>query len=72
MPASPLKHRRIDEGATLFDLGRRTRIQPGRLSLIERGLVQPRRDEIERLSRALRAEPSELFDGSGPTINDLD
>ena len=65
MTASLLKHRRIDEGKTLFDLGRRTGIQPGRLSQIERGLVTPRRDEIERLCRALGAEAGDLFDAAG-------
>ena len=61
MPASPLKHIRIDRNLTLFDLGRRTRINPGRLSMIERGLVQPRRDETDRLAKALGAEPNQLF-----------
>ena len=62
MAASALKHRRIDHGLTLFDLGRKTTINPGRLSQIERRLVRPRRDEVERLSKALKAKPEELFD----------
>ncbi len=62
MTASPLKHSRIDGGLTLFELGRRTRINPGRLSMIERRLVKPRRDEMERLATALQIESRDLFD----------
>ena len=69
MAASLLKHYRIDKGLTLFDLGRKTGIQPGRLSQIERGLVTPRAEEIERLSRALRAKPAELFHKRSATLN---
>ena len=62
MAASALKHRRIDYGLTLFALGRKTIIHPGRLSQIERRLVKPRKDDVERLSKALKTTVAELFD----------
>lgn len=61
MPASPIKHARIDRNLTLFDLGRLTRINPGRLSMIERSLVTARPDEVERIAVALGTRAEELF-----------
>ena len=68
MPASPLKHSRIDRQLTLFALSRITAINPGRLSMIERELIQPREDEMLRLAKALGRAPADLFSGKvGPT-----
>ena len=62
MAVTPLKHMRIDQELTLFSLGRKTGINPGRLSMLERSLVPPREDEIRRLAAALDVDPAELFE----------
>lgn len=71
MPLSAARHRRLDQGLTLLAMFRKTRIQPSRLSLIERDLIAPRADERERIARALEADQQTLFpdqasaDGAG-------
>lgn len=51
--ASRLKLARVSAGLTQFDVYVRTGIQPGRLSMLERGLVAPRDVESAALARAL-------------------
>jgi hypothetical protein len=58
---SPLRMKRFLSELTLYDLGLWTRIDPARLSLIERGYKVPRPDEKERLANALRCNSSEIF-----------
>ena len=65
MALSPLRHARLDAGLTLFDVQQRAVIPQCRLSLVERGLVAPRRDEQERLADVLGREIASLFPGSG-------
>ncbi len=65
MAVSPLRHARLDAGFTLFDMQQRAGIPQSRLSLIERGLVAPRRDEQERLADVLQLQIASLFPKSG-------
>jgi transcriptional regulator with XRE-family HTH domain len=58
---SPLRAKRLDEGLTMFDLFKRTNIQPSRLSLIERQLVEARDDEKTKIARALGGSAADLF-----------
>lgn len=61
MALTPVRRKRRDEDQTLFEMYRRTGIQPSRLSLIERALVVPRADEKTRIARALRTTVADLF-----------
>ena len=56
MRRKSIRERREAIGMSLRELGRRTTINPGRLSIIERG-VDPSPDEAERIEMMLfRAE----------------
>ena len=55
-PQTPLRQVRIAAGLTLREVARRTGINPGRLSIIERG-VSPTDDEARRIVEALNARP---------------
>jgi transcriptional regulator with XRE-family HTH domain len=52
-----LRRARLDAGLTQFQLSARTGISTGRLSLLERELVQPSDAERERIEAALAAVP---------------
>jgi len=52
------RERRLAAGATLREVSRRTEINPGRLSIIERG-VPPSDDEAARIEAALVAIEAE-------------
>jgi len=52
------RERRLAAGATLREVSRRTGINPGRLSIIERG-VPPSDDEAARIEAALVAIEAE-------------
>ena len=56
-PSTPLRQLRLAAGLTLREVSRRTEINPGRLSIIERG-VSPTADEAARILAALRQMPS--------------
>jgi transcriptional regulator with XRE-family HTH domain len=76
MAASALRHARLDAGLTLFDMQQRAKVLQSRLSLIERGLVEARPDEQERLAEVLQREIGRLFPKSdrieGPTTGGND
>ena len=55
-PQTPLRQVRLAAGLTIRELERRTGINRGRLSIIERG-VPPTEDEARRIMEALRDEP---------------
>lgn len=55
-----LKEARFKRGLAQFDLRIRTGIHQSKISLFETGRVVPRRDEIERLAKALNLRPGEL------------
>lgn len=52
-PQTPLRQVRVAAGLTIRELERRTGINRGRLSIIERG-VPPSDDEARRIFEALR------------------
>ena len=56
-PATPIRQIRIAAGLSLREVARRSGINPGRLSVIERG-VSPTDDEAARILAALRQEPA--------------
>ena len=66
MVLSPVRLERVKQGQTMFDIHRRTGINMARLSYIERRLVDPRPDEQDRIARALKMTPAELFPASTP------
>lgn len=61
-PATRLRLRRVQLGLTQFQVAQRADMKSlGRLSLLERGMVQARPDEIVRLATALKTTPADLF-----------
>lgn len=58
--------RRNARGWKQRELARRTGIEPGRLSRIERGLASPNLDEIARLKDAIETSVDELLFGEAP------
>ena len=58
---SAMKKRRFFEQMTIYDLALKTGIDPGTISLIERGYKIPRDDEKEKIASALGLEVHELF-----------
>lgn len=58
-PQTPLRQVRIAAGISLNEVSRRTGINKGRLSIIERG-VAPTADEAARILSALQAKPDEV------------
>jgi len=61
IPLSPLKKERILREQTLYEVGGKAGISPGRLSLIEIDLVEPRYREMQAISRALRVAIKRVF-----------
>jgi transcriptional regulator with XRE-family HTH domain len=59
--ATPIKLRRVEVGFTQLTVCQRSNISTGRYSCIERGIVRPRPDEIERLAFVLDMNPDDLF-----------
>ena len=57
----PLKLKRILSGKRQIDVFNETNIWPGRLSMIENGLIQPRNDEIQLLAKAYKTTPEQLL-----------
>lgn len=53
----PLRALREGAGLSLREVARRAGINPGRLSIIERG-VEPTADEMRRIAAAMRGEPA--------------
>jgi transcriptional regulator with XRE-family HTH domain len=61
MPASKLRHFRIDRGETQYAIARAAGISCGRFSMIERQLVDPNADERTRIARALGTSEATLW-----------
>ena len=57
-----LERRRLERGWTLADLSNHTGLSPRSLSLLERGLRQPRPTTIIRIAGALECEPKDLME----------
>jgi transcriptional regulator with XRE-family HTH domain len=58
-----LRARRLDAGLSQQALARACRLHRTEISLLERGLREPRLSTIVRLARALRVAPEALLDG---------
>jgi transcriptional regulator with XRE-family HTH domain len=58
-PKSPLRQVRVAAGMTIRELERRTGINRGRLSIIERG-VSPTDDEARLIAEAIRRPSGEV------------
>ena len=56
-----LREIRVVKRVTQFQLRLVTGIHQSKISFIENGLVEPREDEMKRLSRALGVQIHELF-----------
>lgn len=57
-----LRRKRIAAGLPMYLVASRAGLQASRLSLLERGLVQPRLDEVARIERAIE-ELTQARDG---------
>lgn len=57
---------RVKIGASQLDIALRIGISSSRLSLIERGLVEPRADESQRLEKLFGVSAARLFREVGP------
>jgi transcriptional regulator with XRE-family HTH domain len=58
-----LREVRVVQRVTQYQLRVITGIHPSKISLIENGFVEPREDEIKKLSTALGVKPEEIFPG---------
>ena len=56
-----LKIERVRCDLTQLEVSQRTRISPGRLSLLERGIVEPRADEVQRFEELFGMGAEKLF-----------
>jgi transcriptional regulator with XRE-family HTH domain len=65
-----LKRIRIKKKLTQFELSRRSRVHPSRISQLENNLTTPSTREIVRISQALRMLGEEVF-GLDPVMRRL-
>ena len=56
-----MKQKRFFARLSIYALSQITGIDPGKISLIERGLKIPRDDEKEKIAKALRTSIKEIF-----------
>ena len=56
-----IKFRRISADLTQWQIAQAAQMSQGRYSMIERGLIEPTKDERERLAQVLHAPVSTLF-----------
>ena len=62
---SSLRKKRLFQEMTIYDLERRTGLNPAKISLIERGYRSPRNDEKLKLAKALNCKVEDIFPGNG-------
>lgn len=60
-----LKLERVKHGITQLEVAQRTRISAGRLSLLERGIVEPHADEARRFEAFFGVRATRLFTDVG-------
>jgi len=58
---TPLKIARLLSEKRQIDVHNEVGIWPARLSMIENGLLRPRKDEIESLAKVYKTTPDELY-----------
>ena len=61
MENEKLRIARLVKRITQYDLTKATEIPQCKISLIERGYVQPREDEKKKLAKALGVKPEEIW-----------
>lgn len=61
IPLTPLRLARLQRGMTQHSLGRRARLAPSRISMLERNCDPPTPRELEALARVLGVSAEELF-----------
>lgn len=66
MQLTPVKLCRFSRGLLQVELARRAQITHARLSEIESGRVDPRADELERLSQVLGIQADRLLASGAP------
>jgi transcriptional regulator with XRE-family HTH domain len=62
---TPLKKARLLSGKRQYDVYREVYIWPGRLSLIENGLVSPRPEEVKALCSLYGIDPKSIYQDPG-------
>jgi DNA-binding Xre family transcriptional regulator len=62
MQMSKLKRVRLLQGMTQVDLTKKTGIYYTTISRIENGVVKPTPVQMERICKALRCEPQDIFE----------
>ncbi|UCC39351.1 MAG: helix-turn-helix transcriptional regulator [Candidatus Aminicenantes bacterium] len=62
---SPLREKRFFKEMSLYDLALETDIDPARISLLERNYRVPKKDEKERLAKALNCRVEDIFPNNG-------
>ena len=60
---SLLRIKRFFAELTIYALSQKSGIDPGRISLLERGFKVPRDDEKERIAKALNCDVEDIFIG---------
>jgi len=58
---SPLREKRFFGELTIYDLSKRTGIDPARISLMERGYKIPREDEKKKIAKVLSCKAIDIF-----------
>jgi len=58
---SPMKEKRFFAQITIYDLSIKTKIDPGKISLIERGYKIPCDKEKTKIANALNCKIEEIF-----------
>jgi transcriptional regulator with XRE-family HTH domain len=63
-----LRELRVATGLSQSELAERADITPEYVSRLERGLVGPSIEALERIAKGLGVEPKSMFDYSGPRV----
>jgi len=61
-----MRRLRFDQGKTLDDLFLLTRIYPSRLSLLEREYIEPRKEDMKKIAKALKTPIKIVFPNERP------
>ena len=58
-----LREARFFKGLNQYDIALRTGIAQSKISLIERGYLEPKDDEKEKIAKALNCHAADIFSG---------
>ena len=59
-----LREARFFKGFNQYDIALKTGIPQSKISLIERGYIEPRDDEKEKIAKALNCQVADIFTGA--------